>query len=119
MMRTHQPVRRVPVLRNPQRPSHRLMASSFPGRLRSLSSGQNADKTRPKCDQNRKCEFFICSAAATYNFERLKRSHFGASEPSPLPRLAETSLDRRLSTLDKAAGVSLPGLGRKLNKTER
>src|SRR5688572_21643601 len=122
MMHTHLKVREVPIPRDRLRPSHRLLVSSFPGLLRDPALGQNATKTRPKCNQNPKCEFFSHSAPVTYNFGPLKWLHFAAAEASPLPRgegqgEGQTGSSPRGPSWRKP--VSICGRRRKLTETDQ
>src|SRR5688572_23304578 len=62
-----------------------LSRSATPAR-RSESLGQNADKTRTKCIQNRRCHFINYSVPTIYNFHAVKCLHLSAAERFPLPR---------------------------------
>jgi hypothetical protein len=57
-------------------PSKRFVGLSFPDFPWNSLSTKNADKTRTKCGQNHKCEFFTYSAADTYNFNALNCPNF-------------------------------------------
>jgi len=47
---------------------------------------KNPYKTRTKCAQISQCKFLICSSPTTYNFNRVKCTHFPRYGASPLPR---------------------------------
>ena len=90
---------------------------SFPGPLGDSAPAQNPYKMRTKCDHFRECELFIRSAAATYNFDTLKCTHFLVGSPHRRRPQARPAHSFAAISVTSVLTCWIPGRHRKLTKT--